>query len=414
MSVATRLHGLLRSLLALLAAALRRAGQPVAELAQLLLGDAYATLKPIVLFVAAYVHDFVAVVGEADAGWFKCAVSMCLFVPICVSVTAAAYAVCYYQFVMGNAVVDAPLFFRYDAAGAVAHVVAPLTASNAYTFELALHYPESEHNHALGLVMASLLVELPDANGTALTLLREPRPLMPRYRSPLLRTMATVASAGPLLMGLWHEETRMLHTLVSDWRPLDGAPERLAASRADLHVSVALDKPLQLYTSRLTVRPRLWGLSYLWVEWFYVTSFLFCWWMVFWQGVLYTALWLCVARCMVEELRIARRDDPLGRNAFLDSDEDRLEWDQLLREHREQREKRAARAAAAAAAAPAPKPTAASASRSTKDPLESVNDNDDDADDIPIAASPATSSAPLDFSSKGGVRRRQSRSQMMS
>jgi hypothetical protein len=378
---------------------------PVTSLVALLAGDVYAFFKPAAVFIAAYVNDFFALVGESEAGWLKCAVSVCLFVPLCASVTAVAFAVAYYQFVLGNAVLDTPIFFRYDAHTATAHLDHVwLTPRNAYSFELSLQYPESEHNHALGIVMATLAVELPlaqHANDTSsITLLREPRPLMPRYRSPLLRTMATVASAAPLILGLWHEETRMAVTLKTDWRPVDGLAaidgDDLLLSQVPLHVSVHFDKPLQLYTSRLCVRPRLSGLSYVWSEWFWLTSFLFCCWMVFWQAVLYAAVWICLARCMVEELRESRvNGGGSQRRARRNNDDDSLyEWDTLLREHRAERQQRTATKTAVAAASTT---AVASSATSTDD-----NDIDDDIDDSTVIVEPDNSSAgPVpDFSSK--------------
>jgi hypothetical protein len=404
---ASRVYALLRGLASWLLRPAVRIGSPLVEFARLTLADAYAVVRPVVLFVAAFLNDFVHTVGETEAGWCKCAVSVCLFVPLCVTVTTVAYAVCYYHLVLGNAVVDAPLFFRYDANGAAAQLSAvPLTASNAYSFELALQYPESDHNHALGIVMAGLTVELHRDDAAPLTLLREQRPLMPRYRSPLLRTMTTVASAGPLILGLWHEETHMTHTLTTDWRPADAVAAGQLPTYASLRLAVTFDKPLQLYTSRITVRPRLWGLGYLWTEWFYTTSFLFCWWLVFWQSVIYGALWLCLARCMVDELRASRGTNAADRR-FAASDEELLEWDDLLREHRAQRERRNKKAAESAAA------TATAAAAAASSPADTTDDADDDDDDVRSDASAAasastSSSAPLDFSSKG-LRRRKSR-----
>lgn len=335
---------------------------------------------------------------ESDGGWLKCAASVCVFVPICVSVTGISFAVAYYLYVVGNAILEAPIFFRYADGAAFArldHVW--LTPQNAYSFEMSLQYPESEHNHALGIVMASLVIELPLANNDSDTfvLLREPRPLMPRYRSPLLRTMATVASAAPLILGLWHEETRMSITLATDWRPIDGLNEidgddDLLLSSLPLRVSVHFDKPLQLYTSRLTVRPRLSGLSYLWTEWFWPTSVIFCSWMVLWQTILYTILWVCFARCMVEEMRASRdqSEGPLRRRRQLRDEDELYEWDTLLREHRAEREQRMAAKAAADAAAAAETSTTTMTSAT-----DDNNDDDDDGDDEDITSNSVSTSA---------------------
>jgi hypothetical protein len=372
---------------------------PVTSLVALLVGDVYAVFKPAAVFVASYVNDFFALVGESEAGWLKCAASLCLFVPICVSVTAVSFALAYYQFVLGNALLDTPVFFRYDEDGATAYLDHVwLTPRNAYSFELSLQYPESEHNHALGIVMTTLAIELPLAehvnDSSVVALLREPRPLMPRYRSPLLRTMATVASAAPLILGLWHEETRMSLTLATDWRPVDSLAAieggDLLLSSVPLRLSVHFDKPLQLYTSRLTVRPRLSGLSYLWTEWFWLTSFLFCWWMVFWQAVLYAAVWICLARCLVEELRESRGSNGERRPRRNENDE-LYEWDTLLREHRAEREQRAASKTAATAAAAT---TTSTADDNDVDDSTTVVEPDDN------SSTTVGGSAVPDFSSK--------------
>lgn len=366
---------------------------PITSLLSLFITDVSDALRPLALFVFAYVNDFFTLVKESDGGWLKCAASVCVFVPICISVTGVSFAVAYYQYVLGNAILEAPIFFRYADGAAFArldHVW--LTPQNAYSFEMSLQYPESEHNHALGIVMASLVVELPLANNDSdsLVLLREPRPLMPRYRSPLLRTMATVASAAPLILGLWHEETRMSMTLATDWRPIDGlhGEDDLLLSSLPLRISVHFDKPLQLYTSHLTVRPRLSGLSYWWTEWFWPTSVIFCSWMVLWQTILYTILWVCFARCLVEEMRATRDESsegPLRRRRQLRDEDELYEWDTLLREHRAEREQRMATKAAMDAAAAS---TAASAT--TAAPVQTDDNDDDDNDEDTTSSNVST------------------------
>ncbi|KAJ3093827.1 hypothetical protein HDU96_002004 [Phlyctochytrium bullatum] len=155
-----------------------------------------------------------------------------------------------------------------------------LKAEQHYNLGLQLWMPNSDENFNLGNFMISMEL-LSATNKTLATTLR---PAIMRYQSPLLRTISTVVSSFPLVLGTSYEAQVLNIPLIEDFIELKESPARYAI--------IKLSSPrIQVYESFITVEAHFQGLRYFMYHWGAVTAAVFISFFMFWYSMVGLVLW---------------------------------------------------------------------------------------------------------------------------
>jgi len=175
-----------------------------------------------------------------------------------VSVSVFLYATFYYAY-MPVEMVDMPVHLQFQpceghtanrctfpTADIAVGQRTPLLQGQAYSIRLALEMPDSPSNEELGMFMACINI----TGKGDFSIDQSCRPSMTEYRSPLLRTMETVAFSPLLVLGLMRQSQKVAVHFFDTFQPdphsvarafhLELKSRLVHVTRATLHVEASL------------------------------------------------------------------------------------------------------------------------------------------------------------------------------
>lgn len=124
------------------------------------------------------------------------------------------------------------------------------SAGQPYTLSLILELPNSFVNQDLGMFMTCLSV----FDEKQIIITRSCKSSLPEFRSPLLRTIETLVLSPAMMLGLTSERQRLVIPLMEEFSVNLVSP-------ADSIVIEILSRHIQIYSARLEILPRLFGLA---------------------------------------------------------------------------------------------------------------------------------------------------------
>ncbi|KAJ2762846.1 hypothetical protein IWQ56_004956, partial [Coemansia nantahalensis] len=198
----------------------------------------------------------------------------------------------FYRLYVPQLLHEAPVYLQYAAwPGANATAVVDfvpasdykfLSTSQAYSVVLDLDVPTSDVNEQIGNFMVA--VEMRSRQGAVMH--QSARPSIVPYQSRVVRLMRTAVHAVPLALGLSRESLRLHVPLIDDMYDKRQSPIT--------HAHISLSRPLQVYSTRITVRAQFTGLRYWMYHWSVPAALVFVSFGAVWQLVVSAIAWAII------------------------------------------------------------------------------------------------------------------------
>lgn len=131
---------------------------------------------------------------------------------------------------------------------------AELATSQPYDVSVELIVPNTPSNHEIG----NFMVDLDMLNTASESIVRSARPAILQYASPMIDTMSTMISSGPILLGLKQESQTIQVPLLEAYEFEAGWLTNPSHARIEIHAPT-----LKVYACKLSLHTRLRGLPWL-------------------------------------------------------------------------------------------------------------------------------------------------------
>eukprot|EP00005_Dracoamoeba_jomungandri_P014205 CAMPEP_0174265456 /NCGR_PEP_ID=MMETSP0439-20130205/26578_1 /TAXON_ID=0 /ORGANISM="Stereomyxa ramosa, Strain Chinc5" /LENGTH=418 /DNA_ID=CAMNT_0015351917 /DNA_START=42 /DNA_END=1295 /DNA_ORIENTATION=- len=175
-----------------------------------------------------------------------------------------SFLVLYYFFVP-VCHLEHPLYFDFEKENPTANfdfLSSQLSQGYSYDYIVEFVLPESPNNNHMGMFMTSISL-VTDHNEV---LANDTKPGIIHHKTPLLRYLTTLFWSLPLVLGISEEKQTLTIPVIEDWADL-------RISNEPYHAVVKISSQMiQIYSSKLKVVSRLYGLSYLFHDWFLTSA----------------------------------------------------------------------------------------------------------------------------------------------